>query len=576
MIETFKKIWQFAGVEHGNIVKSIILNFLGAIFHMFQIAAIFFTLQAIIGEKADSQTIWLCLGMIVLSIGGKVVLQYFSQMQQTHAGYFMSANKRIDIGQKIKKIPMGFFNQSSLGNLTGICTTVLSDVEMTAPMVLVGTLGGFITTIVFMLYMLIFDWRMGIIGVVVVALYCMVTSMAEKKSRKAAPKRQKAQARLVETMLETIQGMAIVKSYNLTKVDNKKVNQAIKDSQTTNFGMEKIIVPFTILQQLVVALGSTIIIATATILCIEGEMELVYALMFIIISFIIFENIETAGQGMSIMRVCSSSMEQACEVDKIEEMDINGKDIKLKEYPIAFKDVSFAYEDRKILDHVSFNIVNKTTTAIIGPSGSGKTTVCSLIARFWDVDSGHILIGGHDVKEYKLESLMDKISVVFQDVYLFKDTIENNIKFGRPEATKEEVINAAKKACCHDFIMNLPEGYNTVIGDGVTSLSGGEKQRISIARAILKDAPIIILDEATANVDPENEKMLINAIEELTKDKTIIMIAHRLKTIRNADQIIVLDNGKISQRGTHKQLINQKGIYADFIGMKEKAIKWKM
>lgn len=576
MIETFRKIWKFAGAEQNNVGKSIINNFIFAVFHMLQIGAIFIALQSIIQNTVNNSTIWIALGMIVVSVIGKVLLQNFSQLQQTHAGYFMAANKRIEIGQKMKKIPMGFFNQSSLGNLTGICTTVLSDVEMTAPMVLVGTLGGFITTVVFLAYMLLFDWRIGLIATVVVICYCLVASAAEKKSRQTAPERQKAQAALVETMLETIQGMPIVKSFNLTKIDNKKVNKAIKASQETNFAMEKVIVPYTIMQDLVIAVGSTLMIAGATVFCIQGTMELVYGLMFIIISFIVFENIASAGQGVSIMRVCSSSMEQACSMDQVEEMDMEGKNIQVEDYGVAFQEVSFSYEERKILDQVSFLAANRTTTAIVGPSGSGKTTVCSLIARFWDVDAGQILVGGHDVKEYKLESLMEKISIVFQDVYLFKDTIENNIKFGRTDATHEEVVEAARKACCQEFIENLPEGYHTLIGDGVTSLSGGEKQRLSIARAILKDAPIIILDEATANVDPENEQQLMTAIEELTRDKTIIMIAHRLKTVRKADQILVLNEGKIVQRGTHEELIKQEGIYADFVGMRQRADQWKL
>ena len=225
---------------------------------------------------------------------------------------------------------------------------------------------------------------------------------------------------------------------------------------------------------------------------------------------------------------------------------------------------------------ISVTLLDKTTTAVIGPSGSGKTTFCNLIARFWDTDSGSVKIGGYDVKDYTLESLMEQISVVFQNVYLFSDTIENNIKFGKPEATHDEVVAAAKAACCDDFIGSLPDGYQTVIGEGGASLSGGEKQRISIARAMLKNAPIVILDEATANVDPENEDRLQKAIEALTRDKTIIMIAHRLKTVRHADQILVIDHGHIVQQGKHEQLIAQPGIYADFVGGKKQTVRWKL
>ena len=251
-------------------------------------------------------------------------------------------------------------------------------------------------------------------------------------------------------------------------------------------------------------------------------------------------------------------------------------DITLQDTNIVFDNVDFSYSTRKILDHVSFSIPEKTTTAIVGPSGAGKTTMCNLIARFWDVNAGKITIGGTDVRDFKLDSLMKNISMVFQSVYLFADTIENNIKFGCPDATHEQVVEAAKKACCHDFISALPEGYDTVIGEGGGTLSGGEKQRISIARAMLKNAPIIILDEATSSVDPENEDELQRAIEALTHDKTIIMIAHRLKTVRNADQIIVLDNAHIVQRGTHAELIRQKGLYADFVLARQEAIGWKL
>ena len=257
-------------------------------------------------------------------------------------------------------------------------------------------------------------------------------------------------------------------------------------------------------------------------------------------------------------------------------MDENGEAISPERHDIELKQVHFSYGNKEILNGISFKIPDKTTTAIIGPSGSGKTTICNLIARFWDADSGSVKIGGRNIKDYTLESLMDQISMVFQNVYLFADTVENNIKFGKLEATHEEVVEAAKKACCDDFIESLPAGYQTVIGEGGASLSGGEKQRISIARAILKDAPIIIFDEVTANVDPENEDRLQKAIEELTKDKTIIMIAHRLKTVRNADQILVVDHGKIVQKGVHDELIHEQGIYVDFVSGRREAIGWKI
>lgn len=576
MIEIFRKIWRFAGEEQKNIRNSIIIGFFNAIFHMLQIGAIFLTIQALVEKEADKATIWYVLGLMVVSIAGKIVTNYFSQLQQTHAGYFMAANKRVFIGNKMKLIPMGFFNQSSLGNITGICTTVLGDVETTAPMVMVLTLGGFITTIVFTVYMLIFDWRMGLITAAGVLFYCLITTSMEKKSRNTAPKRQKAQAVLVENMLETIQGMGIVKSFNLTRMENKKVDQAIENSKNTNLAMEQLITPYTIMQEVILRIFSVIMMGAALIFYFKGTMELTYSLMFIVVSFIVFEQIESAGHGVAVLRICGSSIEQANQMDDVPLMDEKGKLIKPVNHEIIFEHVNFSYEKRQILKDMNLQIKDKTTTAIIGPSGSGKSTICNLISRFWDADSGEIKIGGINVKTYTLESLMEQISMVFQNVYLFQDTIENNIRFGRPDATREEVIEAAKKACCHEFICNLPKGYNTVIGDKGFALSGGEKQRISIARAILKDAPIIIFDEATANVDPENEVHLQKAFEELTRNKTIIMIAHRLKTVRNADQILVVDGGEIVQKGKHEELIKQDGIYKRFVGERKQAVSWNI
>ena len=305
-------------------------------------------------------------------------------------------------------------------------------------------------------------------------------------------------------------------------------------------------------------------------------MSLPNALMTLIMSFLVFNQVKLFGMGVAMLRMTAAAIDRTVETEQMPQMDETGKVIVPKSHDIVFDHVNFSYEKKPILQDISVTLPSQTTTAIIGPSGSGKTTFCNLVARFWDTDSGSVRIGGVDVKDYTLESLMDQISMVFQNVYLFADTIENNIKFGCPHATHAQVVEAAKKACCDDFIEALPDGYDTVIGEGGASLSGGEKQRISIARAMLKDAPIIILDEATANVDPENEDRLQKAIEELTKDKTILMIAHRLKTVRSADQILVLDQGRIAQKGRHEELIQQPGIYADFVGGRKETERWKL
>ena len=298
--------------------------------------------------------------------------------------------------------------------------------------------------------------------------------------------------------------------------------------------------------------------------------------MTLILSFMVFSQIKLFGMGVSMLRMTAAAIDRTIETEQMPRMDENGKALAPKTHDISFEHVSFSYEKKPVLRDVTVNLPDKTTTAVIGPSGSGKTTFCNLIARFWDVDSGCVRIGGVDVRDYTLESLMDQISVVFQNVYLFADTIENNIRFGCPDATHEQVVEAARKACCDDFIEALPDGYNTVIGEGGASLSGGEKQRISIAHAMLKDAPIVILDEATANVDPENEDRLQKAIEALTRNKTNLMTAHRLKTVRNADQILVIDHGQIVQQGRHEELIDQPGIYRSFVGSKKEAAAWKL
>ena len=308
----------------------------------------------------------------------------------------------------------------------------------------------------------------------------------------------------------------------------------------------------------------------------NGTMELLNAVVMVIAAFILFGALDSAGSYSALLRNVDLNVSKAQSVLDMPTMDIDGRDITPTNYDIDVENVEFSYDKRKIIDGVSVHIPQKTTTAIVGPSGGGKTTLCHLIARFWDVDRGCVRLGGMNVKDYSMDSLMKNFSFVFQSVYLFQDTIANNIRFGQPDAPMDKVIDAAKKACCHDFIMALPDGYETIIGEGGANLSGGEKQRISIARAIMKDAPIIILDEATANVDPESEQELTAAIEALTKEKTIMMIAHRLKTVRHADNILVIDGGKIVQSGTHDELMHQGGIYRRFVESRELAVGWKV
>ncbi|MDO4331660.1 MAG: ABC transporter ATP-binding protein [Eubacteriales bacterium] len=576
MIETFRKIWKFAGKERTNINKSVAVSFFNAVFRMFEVSAIYFVIVALTQGQSGTKAAWTALGFMLVSIIGNGITAGVSKMQQTHAGYFMAANERIKIGNLLKGVPMGFFNENSLGEVTGVCTTVLGNVEMLVPMTLVNIMGGVIGTVVFTAMILLFEWRVGLIAAAGIFFYFLVVSAMEKKSAAIAPNTQKSQTALTAAVLEYVQGMGVVKSFNLSGKGDKKLQEALEFNRKSNLDMEKLMTPYTIFQELVLQAAGICMIFVTVLCWINQTMPIAKALMCIVMSFLVFGQIKLFGMGISMLRLSSASIDRTLETENMEQMDEKGRAMSPKSHDILLENVRFSYENKEILHGISVKIPDKTTTAVIGPSGSGKTTLCNLIARFWDVNGGSIKIGGQDIREYTLETLMDQISMVFQNVYLFADTIENNIKFGRPDATHEEVVAAAKKACCDEFIEALPDGYQTVIGEGGASLSGGEKQRISIARAMLKDAPIIILDEATANVDPENEDRLQKAIEELTRNKTILMIAHRLKTVRNADQILVIDEGKLVQQGRHEELITQKGIYADFVLGRKEAIEWKL
>ena len=576
MYGTLKKIIAFAGSKEGLLKKSLLFAFLSGLFAALQFAALFIVVEALVSDNRDRRFIWISLGIMAVSLVGRIITTYFSTMEQTETGYCMVAEKRIHIGDRLRYIPMGYFNKNSIGNITAIVTTTLGDVENSAARVLVSVLGGFFNSVALVIVLLVFDWRNGLIAAIGVLLYLAAAELALRKSARLSGVRQHTQESLVESVLEYIQGMGIVKAFGMEKDSTQSIDSAIKASCRDNLKLTKASVPYDALKQVVVRVFSVLLPLASIYFWLNGSLSLAYGVILVVASFMVFNDLENAGNMASLLQMLAASMDTANSIDDTPVMDEKGADVVPASSEIIFDNVDFSYADRKNLDHVSFTIPAGTTTAIVGPSGSGKTTMCNLIARFWDVDAGRITVGGKDVRDFKLDSLMKNISMVFQNVYLFADSIENNIKFGCPDATHEQVIEATKKACCHEFISALPDGYDTVIGEGGGTLSGGEKQRISIARAILKNAPIIILDEATSSVDPENEEELQRAIAELTHDKTIIMIAHRLKTVRGADQILVLDDSHIVQSGTHAELIQQKGLYADFVSAKQEAIGWKL
>lgn len=583
MLKIFGKFFDFCGkINKGKFYKSLALGVLFALMEAMKIPAIMLLIDGAIRQRVTSVLLFECFGIILVSVAIGSVIKYRITMLQCEAGYYTAAGKRIEIAEHMRYLPMGYFNQNSLGQITSVTTNTMEQLADVATRVVMMTTQGMLTTLVITAMVLCFDLRIGLVAVAGIVLFFVVNSILQKKNQALAPVKSASDTDVVEKVLEYVQGISEVRGYNLTGRTSQKLNHAIEENRRINTEMELKFVPLMQIQSGIIKLTGVVMTLLSIYLYLQGSMVLLNCIGMVICSFLVLDSLGTAGNYSSLLRVVDIGVDKAQTILDLPEMDIEGKEIAPKNYDVDINHVDFYYDkdsvgkNSKIIDDVSIHIPEKTTTAIVGPSGGGKTTLCHLIARFWDVDKGSITLGGEDVRSYSMDSLMKNFSFVFQNVYLFQDTIANNIRFGQEDAPMEKVMEAAKKACCHDFIMALPDGYETIIGEGGASLSGGEKQRISIARAIMKDSPVIILDEATANVDPENEKELMEAIEALTKEKTIFMIAHRLKTVRNADRILVLNHGKIVQQGKHEELMKEEGIYKRFVESRELAASWKL
>lgn len=577
MFEILAKFFKFSGRENGNKFKlSIVIGLVEALASAMKIPAIMYILIGLINKEAMGKYIGGSIAIMVIAIVIDIICKRFSTVLQTEGGYNASAFMRIKIAEHLRYLPMGYFNSNSIGEISSVTTNTMEMLGDVAARVVMLTTQGILETAMIVLMILIFDWRIGLLSAAGVVIFFMINSIMQKAGKNDSEKKVLCDTELISQIMEYIQGISEVKSYNLLGKQAKRLNAANEACAEINTKMELLFVPYHFLQGAVTKITGAVIVICSAAFYINGTMSAVYAIGMTIAAFMLYSSLECAGNYSSLLHVVSVCVDKANAILELDTMDIDGKEIRPQSCDIELEHVSFSYDKRKIIDDVSLSIPQRTTTAIVGPSGGGKSTLCNLIARFWDVDTGRVTLGGVDVKEYSMNSLMSNFSFVFQTVYLFADTIENNIKFGRQDATHEEVVEAAKKACCHDFISQLPDGYNTVLAEGGSTLSGGQKQRISIARAIMKDAPIVILDEATANVDPENEKELMDAVAALTKEKTIIMIAHRLKTVRHADRIVVVDKGRIVQQGTHEQLMLQEGIYRRFVDARERAVSWKL
>ncbi len=577
MVKIIKRFFAFCGEEnYQKFRRSIMLAVLQAIFEALKIPAIACMVRALLSGNVTFGDILLSLGIMLVSIIGAACVKAKSTMLQTEAGYDTCAGKRVEIAEHMRYLPMGYFNKNSLGQITSVTTNVMGNLENVATRVIMLVCEGLLTTSLIIVMLFFFDWRIDLVLLAGFALFLFANSYLQNAAGKLAGRKIDADEKLVEKVLEYLQGMAEVKAYHLTGQKSAELNDAISANCRINTDMEMVLIPRMTAQNFVAKITGVFMVLFSCYFYCAGTMDALTAIVMVISAFIVNTSLETAGNYSALLRVVDVSVSRAQEILNTPQMDISGEKITPVTRNIDTENISFSYDRRKIIDEITLEIPEKTTTAIVGPSGGGKTTLVNLMARFWDVDAGSVSLGGRNVTEYEMDSLMENFSFVFQNVYLFHDTIANNIRFGRPQAPMEEVVAAAKKACCHDFISALPQGYETVIGEGGASLSGGEKQRISIARAIMKDAPVIFLDEATANVDPENENELMKAIEALTKEKTVIMIAHRLKTVEHADQILVVDRGRIVQKGTHAELMSQGGLYKDFISERREAASWKV
>lgn len=577
MLRQIKELIKWTGHRKKRLYIGFFLSFLITIFTAMPIMIAAYGLDQIFKQgpmEGHSLPILQMSLWIGLSLVLRFICAYWRARLQESIGHEVTAEERIQIGDILKRVPLGYFDQHPTGELVSAVTTDLSFIEMFGMKMVDVVVNGYISALTLALTMTLFNWKIGLVCMMGMGGSGYFLSRLKAKSHKNASKHQKAQDQMIGATVEYLRGIPTIKAFKQQGLAIAAIQKAYDESKKVNIKIEKDYLMDNSGHLLVLRLTSLALVWVSAYESLEGHLSLAMFLMMAMFSFVIYGHIEAVNNAVHVLEIIEETLGKLDQIHQAKYIDAQGKAVALKAYDISFEQVTFAYEKSKVLDQITLKIPQGKVTAVVGPSGSGKTTLCHLIPRFYDPQEGQIKVGGVPIQTMTCESLLAYVSMVFQKVYLFRDSIYNNIKFGCPHASREEVIEAAKKACCHDFIMALPQGYETLVGDGGSTLSGGEKQRISIARALLKDAPIILLDEATASIDPENEQEIQQALGALMVDKTTLIIAHRLNTIQSADQIVVLDKGRIVQQGKHQDLIDQEGIYKRFMAIRSQAESW--
>lgn len=580
MLALFSRILKLSGKYKCRIQGAFVCAFLESILSKMPIFLAFLVLSGFY-QKTLTGTKCLYIGIgLVGVVAAQVIVHYLCDRLQSAAGYMIFTDKRMELGGHLRKLPMGYFTSGNIGKISSVLSTDMVFIEEIA----MSTLGNMMSYMLFALILLVFmfflDWRLGLAAAAVTLLACFTAKGMNKVSLKEAACRQDQSEHLTDAVLSFAEGISVIKSYNLIGEKSEELTGNFRRSRDTSTAFERKMTPWTRGLNILYAVGIAAIFALSVWLQQSGSLSLPYLLGVLLFVFDLFSPLKALYGEASRLTVMNAALDRIEAVLNETELPDKGTAHIPNESSgspeICFDNVTFAYQDKEVLHNISFSMQKNTMTALVGPSGGGKSTIANLLARLWDVKSGKVTIRSTDIRDVPLAELMEQISMVFQRVYLFQDTIYNNISMGKPDATEEEVYEAAKKARCYDFIMALPDGFQTVIGEGGATLSGGEKQRISIARCILKDAPIVILDEATASVDTDNESYIQEAINELVKGKTLLVIAHRLNTIRQADQILVISDGRISEQGTHDELMAKAGIYQDFVNIRKKSSGWSL